>query len=237
MTVVTVNWNSVPYLKVLTEAVRRFSDGVRLLVVDNASWDGTRSFLSAQRDVKTVRLPWNMGHPTALDIGFLLSDTEYVVALDVDAFPIREDWLDRLLEPLVQGATISGAHLNREYVHPCCLAIRRDRFVRMRHTFRGRYVPRRLEDGVLLDAHGDVGEDMAAFDGGPLHFLEPTRRFGPGDVGTVFGDVVYHNFYSTRFAAEGPDARLDGGVASDDASSAWDRAIGEFLGLHPEQEL
>lgn len=42
---------------------------------------------------------------------------------------------------------------------------------------------------------------MSARDGGPLHFLEVTSRFGPGDVGTVFGGVVYHNFYSTRFAA------------------------------------
>lgn len=229
VTVVTANWNSCDYLKVMVGAVRRFSSGVQILVVDNASHDGSRAYLRSRNDVRTIRLPWNVGHPRALDIGFLLADTEYVVSLDIDAFPIRSEWLDLLLEPLHRGSTISGARLNRNYVHPCCLAIRRDRFVQMGHSFCGTYVPRRLADGVLLDARGDVGEEMAERDGGPLHFLEATSRFGPGDVGTVFGDAIYHNFYSTRFAAERSPSRLDGTVESEDASRAWSQAVEKFL--------
>ena len=38
-----------------------------------------------------------------------------------------------------------------------------------------------------------------------LSFLEPTSHIGPGPVGTVFGDVVYHNFYAARHRREGRD--------------------------------
>lgn len=232
VTIVTVNWNSVNFLRVLLSAVERFTTDrdVRVVVVDNASTDGSREFLRSRPGVRVIRLPWNFGHPSALDVGFLVSETEFVIALDVDAFPIRGDWLDRLLDPLRSGSTISGARLNRSYVHPCCLAMRLERFVRLGHSFRSRYVPRHYRDGVLIDASGDVGEIMSARDGGPLHFLEVSSQFGPGDVGTVFGDVIYHNFYSTRFAA-GAHQRLDGVVASNDPRKAWSAACQMYLGL------
>jgi hypothetical protein len=44
----------------------------------------------------------------------------------------------------------------------------------------------------------------------------------------VFGDVVYHNFYSTRFGATSAST-LDGVVGRDDPARAWDRAVREFL--------
>jgi glycosyltransferase involved in cell wall biosynthesis len=230
VTVVTVNWNSTSYLSVLLDAVRRFSGSadVRFLVVDNGSSDGSRRYLWARRDVRAVYLPWNMGHARALDIGFLLSDTEFVIALDVDAFPIRDDWLHELLDPLRHGCTISGARLWRDYVHPCCLAMRLERFIRLRHSFEGRYVP---GDGVRPSQHS-VGEDMSTRDGGRLNFLPVTSQLGPGDVGTVFGDVVYHNFYSTRFASH-PEGNLDVVVGRDDPARAWARALEMHLGAPP----
>jgi len=57
--------------------------------------------------MRAVRLPFNLGHDLALDIGFLLVDTEYVVALDVDAIPLHERWLKELLQPLSTGSEIS----------------------------------------------------------------------------------------------------------------------------------
>jgi hypothetical protein len=55
-----------------------------------------------------------VGHDLALDLGVLLCDTEYIVALDVDAFPLHDRWPDDLLAPLDAGARNSGARLNRE---------------------------------------------------------------------------------------------------------------------------
>ena len=224
VTVVTVNWNSSPYLAVLLELVRRRSPSdVEILVVDNASRDGSRALLSEHPEVRAVNLPMNVGHDLAMDIGFLLVRTEFVVALDVDAFPLHERWLDELLAPLKNGYEVAGARLNRQYVHPCCLAMRTARFVRCKHSFRSRYRPR--EAG--RDASGDVGEEISARESGRLRFFEKTSQRGPGDVGTVFGGLVYHNFYSTRFGATHDDV-LDAVVERDDPKAAWDEALAKY---------
>ncbi len=180
-TVVTVNWNGRQHLEALLRIVRRRSPpGTEIVVVDNGSRDGSRRLLRrADPSVRRVLLPLNVGHDLALNLGFLLSRTEYVVALDVDAFPIRDGWLDELVEPLSQGAQIAGARLNREYVHPCCLAMRTARFVEQAHSFRHHYRPR--ADG--RDASGEVGEEMAAREAPNLRFFEVTSQRGPGDVG------------------------------------------------------
>lgn len=205
-TVVTVNWNSWPYLRVLIDVVsRRSPEGVRIIVVDNGSVDGSRQRLREQPEVDELLLPTNCGHELALDIGVLLAETEYVVALDVHAFPLRDDWLDQLLGPLSQGALVSGARLNRSYVHPCCWTMRKARFVEQAHSFRAHDVPR--SDG--RDASGDAGEAISTAEAPWLHFLEVTSKRGPGDIGTVFGEVVYHNFYATRFGATS-EQTLDG---------------------------
>jgi glycosyltransferase involved in cell wall biosynthesis len=224
VTIVTVNWNSLPYLEVLVRLVRQRSPaGVRILAVDNGSRDGSRRFDPPDPQVSMVKLPFNVGHELALDIGFLLAETEYVVALDIDAFPLHERWLDELLAPLSEGYEISGARLNREYVHPCCLAMRTARFVQKNHSFRSHYRPR--SEG--RDASGDVAEEMAAREDGKLYFFDRTSQRGPGDVGTVFGGFVYHNFYSTRFLATS-DAVLDGRVAAVDAANAWEEALERY---------
>jgi glycosyltransferase involved in cell wall biosynthesis len=223
-TVVAVNWNSWPHLEVLIDVVRRRSPATtRIVVVDNGSQDESRQRLRENADVKTVRLPANLGHELAMDIGVLLSETEFVVALDVDAFPLHERWLDELLAPLSQGATVSGARLNRSYVHPCCWAMRTARFVERNHSFRSNYQPR--SEG--RDASGDVGEEISAREAPNLHFLEISSQRGPGDVGTVFGDLVYHNFYATRFNATS-QRTLDGVVAVDDAGQAWEEALERY---------
>jgi glycosyltransferase involved in cell wall biosynthesis len=223
-TIVTVNWNSWEHCAVLIDLVQRRSPaGTEILVVDNASEDDSRKQLRGRADIRHLLLPVNMGHDLAMDIGVLLCETEYVVALDVDAFPLHDRWLDELLGPLDDGAQVSGARLNREYVHPCCWAMKTARFVRQDHSFRSRYRPR--EEG--RDASGDVGEEISAAEAPNLHFFEVTSQRGPGDVGTVFGDLVYHNFYATRFKAT-EEGTLDGVVAVDDPARAWEEALARY---------
>jgi len=223
-TVVTVNWNSARYLAVLLELVaERSPPGTEITVVDNASRDDTRAVVAQHPGARLVRFPVNVGHEIALDTGFLLARTEYVVALDVDAFPLHARWLDELTGALRDGAEVAGARLNRHYVHPCCLAMRTARFVARRHSFRADYVPRT----ETSDASGDVGEAISAAEADRVRFFDVTSQRGPGDVGTVFGDLVYHNFYSTRFRAT-TDTVLDVHVTSDAAAAAWDEAVARY---------
>jgi glycosyltransferase involved in cell wall biosynthesis len=229
-TVVTVNWNSWEHLAVLIDLVtRRSPPGTEILVVDNGSSDVSRERLRETESVRHALLPVNMGHDFALDLGVLLCDTEYVVTLDVDAFPLHERWLEELLAPLAEGAQVAGARLNREYVHPCCWAMRTARFVEQGHSFRADYRPR--EEG--RDASGDVGEAISIREAPAVRFFEVTSQRGPGDVGTVFGDIVYHNFYATRFRAT-KDATLDGVVGANDPRQAWEEALRKYAGAAPD---
>ncbi|MGY1745228.1 glycosyltransferase family 2 protein [Blastococcus sp. SYSU D00695] len=223
VTLVTVNWNSWPFLADVLDVVRRRSPpDLRVLVVDNGSVDGSRRHLAARRDVRTLLLPVNLGHDLALDLAVLSCRTEFVVTLDVDAFPLHDRWLPELLAPLDRGAEISGARLWRPFVHPCFLGMRTARFVRRGHSFRARYRPH-AADRV---ATGDVGEEMSAREAPRLHFFDITSQRGPGDIGTVFGDVAYHNFYGTRFGTG--QQTLDGGITPTDPRAAWAEALQRY---------
>lgn len=225
VTVLTVNWNSWDHLAVLIDVVRRRSPSdTEILVVDNGSLRHPGKPVAVVPGISMVHLPANVGHDLALDIGMLLSETEYTVVLDVDAFPLNNRWLEALIAPLSAGTQISGARLNREYVHPCCLAMRTSRFVQRGHSFRSHYRPRRSGE----DASGDVGEEMSAREAPALHFFDVTSQRGPGDVGTIFGDLVYHNFYATRFSATA-DKTLDRFVQLKDAEQAWREALRLYL--------
>jgi glycosyltransferase involved in cell wall biosynthesis len=232
-TVVTVTWESAGYLAVALHALQRFTPEVRVLVVDNASTDATAALVAATPGIRVVRLPVNIGHGAAMDIGFLLARTELLVALDVDAFPLSAGWLDELTAPLRSGATVSGVHMGGGYAHPACLAIRRQRFLRSSHTFTGNFAFLRGAGTRGLDAW-DVGERISMREGPErTHLIEPTEVRGPGAVGMTFGAVAYHNAYATRHRAE-PDseAGLDGArVTADDATEAWAEATLHHLGL------
>ena len=223
VTVITVNWNSWDYLTVVLDVLRRRSPpDTRVLVVDNGSVDGSRRELEKRTDVETICLPMNLGHDRALDLGVLSCRTEFFITLDVDAFPLHERWISELLEPLHQGAEISGARLWRPFVHPCCLAMRTARF-------------------ACADTPSALTTDRTRARASPrgtsARRSPPAKRRtctssiisqrGPGDIGTVFGDVVYHHFYGTRFGAG--QAELDSGVVPDDPRSAWAEALDRYV--------
>jgi glycosyltransferase involved in cell wall biosynthesis len=222
-TVVIVNFNSRTFLETSVAAVRHFGGpSTRILVLDNNSRDDSASWLRREPTVRSVLLRSNLGHGSAMDIGFVLARTEVVVALDVDAFPLTHEWLPTLHALLDDGAYVAGAsqqpqatNYGRRYIHPCCLAMRRRDFLWDRLSFRP------------VDGHHDVGEAISLHAPDRLGPLDATSIRGPGAVGTVFGDVVYHNYYGTRFSATDAD-KIDW-VQRDDPAAAWDEAVQKYL--------
>lgn len=162
----------------------------------------------------------------ALDLGFLLATTEFVVALDVDAFPISDKWLPTVLGRLQAGAVVAGGADRRGFVHPSFLAMRRLDFVDKRHTFVAQYTGELGVDGW------DVGELISVRERGRLGLIPVTSQFGPPPIGSVFGDIVYHNFYGSRHLLE-PDPKsavLDGGATRLQACATFEWAVGHYLG-------
>ena len=227
VTIITVNFNTLPYLKVMVEGVRRHSPkGVRIMVVDNASSDGTAAWARQQPGVRLIHLPINLGHGPAMDIGILLCETTNFVAMDVDAFPLTAGWLDEVVGPIGDDCHVSGAELQWEhiqpYVHACCLAMRTSRFVEKGHTFRS-------------GPTWDTAQRISQIEYPAIHTIPATQSRGPVAVGTVFGDnLIYHNFYSARFKTTAVNS-LDEDVRRGDPELAWAEAIQKYFpGLAPD---
>ena len=229
VTVITVTWNTLEQLRALVRAIEVFSEpAVHLVVVDNASSDGTAEFLSEHPEIEAIRLKRNWGHGLALDVGVQTARTRFFVALDVDAFPITRDWLERVIPPLTAGYTLAGAW-SSGYIHPCFLAMERQRFLVGKHTFAASY-SRRLRVRRSGDPKGwDAGKLITLRDSGPHLQIEPTSVRGPGALGTVFGGVVYHHFYSSRLTGTLTEDVIRSGVTREISHEAWLEAVGKYL--------
>jgi glycosyltransferase involved in cell wall biosynthesis len=239
VSVVIVGWNSADYLLAGLYAVRKFTpDPLEIVVVDNGSDDDSCA-LARSFDAKLIRLPMNVGHGPAAQVGMLAARGEHLVVLDVDAFPLSHSWLDELLDPLRDGAVVNGAHLHRRYAHPCCLAIRAEHFVVRGHTMLASYdLGKRSLRAQQEHAPWDVGELVSIREQPRVHLIEATEKRGPGDIGMVFGNIVYHNAYSTRHRAQFPAG--EGEIDTDritalDATTAWAEATTRFLGMTPAE--
>ncbi|MEO6469609.1 MAG: glycosyltransferase [Acidimicrobiia bacterium] len=217
-TVLTVNWNTLEYLRTALDAIERFSPpGTEVVVADNASTDGSREFL------KTAGVPWfglpvNLGHGPAMDMATTRVRTEFFVTLDVDAFPVSPDWLDVLRGHLDAGSEVVGGRLYRAYAHPSMMAMRTQRFRDRNHTFI-RSAWRTSEDFVHGDSW-DVGELVSRREEPNVALIEASEVRGPGVIGTVYGGIVYHNGVSAHGRSEN---RVDG-------RTAWAEAQARFLG-------
>jgi len=224
VTVVTVNYNSLDKVQVLLDALARYTEEpIDIIVMDNASKDGSQEFLRAQPGIRPILLPLNIGHGFALDLGVLAASTSTVVTFDIDAFPVSAGWLAAVVDPLSDGACIAGAHVHRAYVHPCFSALRRSDFIEYRLSFApvGRCPsPEVPASGLYLDAGEAVSHVLSlAYGSNALHKIAPTSTIGPGVIGTIFGDVVYHNFYSTH--GRGKFGRA--------GAEAWEQAVRTYV--------
>ena len=89
--------------RVLKEIYQRTFYPYRLIVVDNASTDDTKTILKRQEKLgrirKAVYLPQNVGQCQALNEGFKYVESEYFITTQDDLIPplLRPCWLERLL--------------------------------------------------------------------------------------------------------------------------------------------
>src|SRR5215510_13885185 len=128
ITVLTVNHNTLDFLKLLVQSVRKFRGQVpiEIMVIDNQSTDGSREWAAAQPDVEAHLLTSNTGHGPGLDCGLRLVNTRFVLVLDSDAHLQRFDWDADLIklyqsEPRILFHPYAGASPNRGGARLCPL--------------------------------------------------------------------------------------------------------------------
>lgn len=106
-TIVVVTWRGKGHIAACLDAVATQTRQHRLLVIDNASDDGTAEVLAAHPSAPTVRrLPVNVGYAGAL--AAVTVDTEFTAWLNDDAEP-APDWLASLEDALDQHKEAAAA--------------------------------------------------------------------------------------------------------------------------------
>ena len=112
--VVILTMNELDYTKRCLDTVFAYTPPpFELIIVDNASTDGTWPYLQSvchkHKNVRLVRNATNLGFATGCNQGILLAEGEHVVLLNNDTLVTRK-WLDRLKAALndVPGAGLAG---------------------------------------------------------------------------------------------------------------------------------
>jgi glycosyltransferase involved in cell wall biosynthesis/SAM-dependent methyltransferase len=173
----------------------------RLMVVDNGSTDGSGEWLSmlAKRgDIDLLRGDFNIGHGPALEWARRSVRSPYLVTLDSDAFPVSEQWLPELQSRINGRVKVAGILHHRGYIHPSCLMTAAETLDEWKLTFLNeKSGPARLDVGerISLDVKRR-GHEIS----GLARTAERCRGSvsEPVYLGSVYEDLVYHHWYTTR---------------------------------------
>ncbi len=98
--VVLVTYGQLPLTMACLDSIRRYTDEpYELIVVDNASPDGSADWLRRQSDVRLVENDENRGFPAAVNQGIELARGDQVLLLNNDTV-VTTGWLRRMLDAL-----------------------------------------------------------------------------------------------------------------------------------------
>src|SRR3954462_13215408 len=96
VTVVVVSWEGAHLLPACLDSLQAQTLPHRVVVVDNASTDGTAELLSRRPEVQVVRTARNEGFAGGVQRGIDVVETEFVALLNNDAVA-APDWLAELV--------------------------------------------------------------------------------------------------------------------------------------------
>lgn len=103
-------YNEAPRIGRVLDAVARHPLVREVLVVDDASTDGSGD-LARTRGLRTVVLARNMGKAVAVARGLELVRTSHVLLLDADLVGLKSTDIDRLLEPVMSREAVASISL------------------------------------------------------------------------------------------------------------------------------
>lgn len=107
-TVIIVNFNSGPLLaECLAHLQKQTLRPEKIIVVDNASSDGSAAAALRYSNITLYQMENNLGFARANNAGLKIADTEFIALLNPDAFP-EPDWLQRLLAATAENQDIAA---------------------------------------------------------------------------------------------------------------------------------
>lgn len=210
-TVCTVHHKTPDLLEVQLGRMRRHGWPTRVLVIDNASGPVVckQNEEIARRFGAELLLSLNVvSHGVAIDLAAREVNTRWLLALDSDAWPIRDGWLSAIIDAHA-SAVVRGPEATRTYracqvkrfAHPRCLLVDVPWLRRSGARFADAYPA--YDTGAQLTKLADEQGEQVAFwnerGAAPWH-------------GTTVLDAVYHSWYSTRLRTTSHDQlrKMDG---------------------------
>lgn len=193
---------SYPWVRLCLSQIERHSSSAsyEALVWDNSWLPGQRRFLRGNPRVRMFsadkRLK-QLTHGAALDrlVGEVRAETEFVITLDTDSFPIRDGWIENLTGRLTHDVWLAGVWRDEllpkkpAFIHPCCTAVRTDRLRELTVGFR-------IADGI------DVGwrlTDESLKAGAQVSRLYRSNQWNSHAIlGAIYGDMIYHQGAGSR---------------------------------------
>jgi hypothetical protein len=223
-----------PWIELCLAQIARHSKGwdYQVLVFDNSHFKPHRKLMRGFERVRVLPPNWvavlgrvanripgpyagrlfERRHPSALDYlaGKVPADCDYIVTLDNDSFPIRDDWLDVLVSACERGAAVAGVYRDEmapeihPFVHVSGLCVSRGDLRALDVSF-GRDVGQAVEqDEQDAGYNQDVGQKIT------YEFIRRGREIAPLQrsnevnfhflMGGIYGDVIYHQGAAGRRA-------------------------------------
>lgn len=168
VSIIIVNWNGGEMLRRCLASVAEFPPRLpyEIVVVDNASTDGTREWLASQEHVRLIANVDNIGFGSANNLAFEATDAPYLFLLNSDA-EVHAEAIDKLVETMNEDERIGvvgprlinsdgtlQASVWRNPVTP---------FETVSNALRlYKLMPRRLRGELLLGYHWDHSERRRA---------------------------------------------------------------------------
>ena len=201
ISVLSVNHNGLDWIKLLVASVRKFSaEKHEILILDNASEDGSVKWLTYNQDVRAILSDKNMCHGPGLDYLLPFAQSEYALILDSDAHILRSGWevdMLALYHSAENVRLVAAAGGAIKPIHPCVMFLKPSFFLVEKLSFVAR-------DGydVGRKNYFDLRERGYATALIPPGYEEGRTKYYPktwGDTYYVDGKPTYfHHWYASR---------------------------------------
>ncbi|MBO4266952.1 MAG: glycosyltransferase family 2 protein [Lachnospiraceae bacterium] len=99
VTVIIPNYNGIQYLGECLDSLEKQTMSADIIVVDNASTDGSLDILSGYPDIKLIKLDSNFGFCRAVNEGIAATKTKYLILLNNDTKP-EPDFVEELYKAI-----------------------------------------------------------------------------------------------------------------------------------------
>ena len=110
ITIVSVNYNTGPHLRRFLDSVATAASDAAVIVVDNASQDGSAATVAGRPNVRLVQNPSNVGFGRAVNQAVAQATTDVVLLVNPDC-ELRADSICPCSPTLPRIRTVRSPHL------------------------------------------------------------------------------------------------------------------------------